>query len=266
MLACDKRRIVVMLRWALLIALCFLVIYGRGASIQAIASSVVLLLASNLVLMHLPDRIIAARLFDPVLVIVDTILITAGLWLCGAAGSDFFFLFFFVVFLSAIGERPELTALGAGLAAAGYLLLLYRGPVWNPAMLLRVPFLFATGLTYGFLVGKAREARSRASAAEHVLGTMSHEIRSPLSAIIRYSEALRTDHMSARAHGAAPGRRRARGAHGGRLRCGAEARDRSRRAARATRVTSLAGGAARQRHAAMSRRHISSSAPGRTAA
>src|SRR5439155_22824847 len=73
MLACDKRRIVVMLRWALLIALCFLVIYGRGASIQAIASSVALLLASNLVLMHLPDRVITARLFDPVLVIVDTI-------------------------------------------------------------------------------------------------------------------------------------------------------------------------------------------------
>src|SRR5439155_23098830 len=78
MLACDKRRIVVMLRWALLIALCFLVIYGRGASIQAIASSVVLLLASNLVLMHLPDRVIESRLFDPVLVMVDTILITAS--------------------------------------------------------------------------------------------------------------------------------------------------------------------------------------------
>src|SRR5437867_9408836 len=123
-------------------------------------------------------------------------LITAGLWLCGAAGSDFFFLFFFVVFLSAVGERPELTALGAGLAAAGYLLLLYRGPVWHSAMLLRVPFLFATGLTYGFLVGKAREARARASAAEQALGTMSHEIRSPLSAIIRYSEALRTDRMN----------------------------------------------------------------------
>src|SRR5207249_91621 len=104
----------------------------------------------------------------------------------GAAGSDFFFLFFFVVFLSAIGERPELTALGAGLAAAGYLLLLYRGPAWNPAMLLRVPFLFATGLTYGFLVGKAREARSRASAAEHALGTLSPELTvQRLAAVVR---------------------------------------------------------------------------------
>ena len=196
MLARDKRQVVVMLRWALLIALCFLVIYSRGASILTIASSVVLFLGSNLVLMRLPDRIVHAPLFDLALVLVDTLLITAGLWLCGAAGSDFFFLFFFVVFLSAIGERPELTALGAGLAAAGYLLLLYRGPAWNPAMLLRVPFLFATGLTYGFLVGKAREARARASAAEQALGTMSHEIRSPLSAIIRYSEALRTDRMN----------------------------------------------------------------------
>src|SRR5207249_12327803 len=103
MLACDKRRIVVMLRWALLIALCFLVIYGRGASIQAIASSVVLLLASNLALMHLPDRFITARLFDPVHVMVDTILITAGPWLCGAAGSDFFFPLFLVALLSALG-------------------------------------------------------------------------------------------------------------------------------------------------------------------
>src|SRR5256885_15443107 len=102
MLACDNRRIVVMLRWALLIALCFLVIYGRGASIQAIASSVVLLLASNLVLMHLPDRVIESRLFDPVLVMVDTILITASLWLCGAAGAGFLFLFFFGVVLLAL--------------------------------------------------------------------------------------------------------------------------------------------------------------------
>src|SRR2546425_12822338 len=119
------------------------------------ASSVVLRLASNLVLMHLPDRVIEARLFDAVLVIVDTILITAGLWLCGAAGSDFFFLFFFVGFLSAIGERPELTALGAGLAAAGYLLLLYRGPVWGPAMLLRGALPLAPRPAHGFLGRKA---------------------------------------------------------------------------------------------------------------
>jgi len=63
--------------------------------------------------------------------------------------------------------------------------------VLDSALLLRVPFLFATGLTYGFLVTKSREAHARASAAERAMDAMSHEIRSPLSAIIRYSEALR---------------------------------------------------------------------------
>src|SRR5439155_825208 len=82
-------------------------------------------------------------------------------------------------------------ALGAALAASGYLLLLSRGSVLDSALLLRVPFLFATGLTYGFLVTKSREAHARASAAERAMDAMSHEIRSPLSAIIRYSEALR---------------------------------------------------------------------------
>src|SRR2546425_11523261 len=81
MLARDKRQVVVMLRWALLIALCFLVIYSRGASVLTIASSVVLFLGSNLVLMRLPDRIVHAPLFDLALVLVDTLLITAGLWL-----------------------------------------------------------------------------------------------------------------------------------------------------------------------------------------
>ena len=191
MIASDKRRIVLILHWVLLIALSYLVIYTRGARVPAIASSVVLFLGSNLVLMRLPDRVFHAKLFDPTLVLVDTILITAGLWLCGAAGPDFFFVFFFVVFLSSVSERPELTALGAALAASGYLLLLSKGSVLDSALLLRVPFLFATGLTYGFLVTKSREAHARASAAERAMDAMSHEIRSPLSAIIRYSEALR---------------------------------------------------------------------------
>src|SRR2546422_11279942 len=119
MLARDKRQVVVMLRWALLIALCFLVIYSRGASVLTIASSVVLFLGSNLVLMRLPDRIVHAPLFDLALVLVDTLLITAGLWLCGAAGADFFFLFFFVGFLPPIRGRPQRTAGRPGPAGAG---------------------------------------------------------------------------------------------------------------------------------------------------
>src|SRR5207249_719188 len=112
--------------------------------------------------------------------------ITASLWLCGSTGSDFFFLFFFVLFLAALGERPEMTAFGAGLAALAYLFLVHGGQSWDTAVLLRVPFLFITGLTYGYLASRAREARARAQAAEQALGSMSHDMRTPLSLIVRY--------------------------------------------------------------------------------
>src|SRR5213595_2981489 len=149
MIASDKRRIVLILHWVLLIALSYLVIYTRGARVPAIASSVVLFLGSNLVLMRLPDRVFHAKLFDPTLVLVDTILITAGLWICGSAGPDFFFVFFFVVFLAALGGRLELTALGAALAAVAYLSVLPGRAAWTSAALLRVPFFFVTALSYG---------------------------------------------------------------------------------------------------------------------
>src|SRR5256886_6961295 len=117
MIASDKRRIVLILHWVLLIALSYLVIYTRGARVPAIASSVVLFLGSNLVLMRLPDRVFHAKLFDPTLVLVDTILITAGLWLCGAAGAGLFFFFFFLVFFSPLRRRPPLAAPAAPPAA-----------------------------------------------------------------------------------------------------------------------------------------------------
>jgi signal transduction histidine kinase len=108
------------------------------------------------------------------------------------SGPDFFFLFFFVLFLAALAERPEVAALGSGLAALGYVLLASRAPVWDTAVLLRIPFLFVTGLMYGYLASNARDARLRAQTAEHALGTMSYDVRAPLAMIVRYSEMLRT--------------------------------------------------------------------------
>ena len=47
-----------------------------------------LCLASNLVLMRLPERVLQHRAFDLVLVTLDITLTTVGLWLCGNAGPS----------------------------------------------------------------------------------------------------------------------------------------------------------------------------------
>jgi signal transduction histidine kinase len=195
MLAAEKRRLVLMLRWVLMVALSYLVVFDGHTSIELAGLSACLFLASNLALMRLPERVFDHRSFDVLLLVVDVTLITTSLWLCGSGGSDFFFLFFFVLFLAALGDRPELVALGATLAALAYLCLIYNRPLLDSATLLRVPFLFITGLTYGYLASCAREARARAQAAESALGTMSQDLRTPLSLILRYSEALRADRL-----------------------------------------------------------------------
>ena len=191
MLGSDKRRMLVLLRWALMIGLSYLVLYSHGTHVEVTGLFVGLCLASNLVLMRLPERVVQHRAFDLALVTLDVTLTTVGLWLCGNAGPDFYFLFFFVVFLAAIGDHPELTAVGAALAAVAYLALLYQGPLWDPAILLRIPFLFVTALSYGYMDVKAREAAARAKTIEALLDSMSHEVRNPLRRILEYSELLR---------------------------------------------------------------------------
>ena len=191
MLGSDKRQMLVLLRWALMISLSYLVLYSRGTPIDVAGLFVGLCLASNLVLMRLSEHVVRHRAFDLVLVTCDVTLTTAGLWLCGNAGPDFYFLFFFVVFLAAIGDHPELTAVGAALAAVAYLSLLYQGTLWDPAILLRIPFLFVTALSYGYMAVKAREAGARAKTIEALLDSMSQEVRNPLRRILEYSDLLR---------------------------------------------------------------------------
>src|SRR5262249_22246532 len=148
----EKRRIIVVLRWVMAIALSYLVIFSARDPVGWHSGlCIALLLASNLLLMRVPEAIFYHPAFDPALVAADTALITAALWICGSAGPDFFFVFFFVVFLAALGGRLELTALGAALAAVAYLSVLPPGTARTPAALLPVPFFFVTALSSGSL-------------------------------------------------------------------------------------------------------------------
>lgn len=194
----DKQRVLVLLHWVLIIALAYLVIFNAPGGLGLVSGvCLALAFAGNLVLGRLPATVVHRKSFDAVLLLVDIALITGALLGCGTVGADFFFLFFFVVFLSALGDRPEMTAVGAALAAGGYLVLLQHDALWTPATLLRVPFFFVTAITYTYLANLAREEGARARSAEatlaikkHFLSTMSHELRGPLHVILIHSEHL----------------------------------------------------------------------------
>src|SRR3989442_14320171 len=91
----EKRQTLILLRWVLIIALSYLIIYSATATLEVAGLCIALLLTSNVVLMRLPRGAFHHPAFDLALVSVDIALTTLALWVCGGSGSDFYFMFFF---------------------------------------------------------------------------------------------------------------------------------------------------------------------------
>ena len=197
----DKARMVMQLQWLQTIALGYLIVFSSGHTI-GVAPGLIVVMAfvANLMLLRLPPAAFQTQLFDVLLILWDVMLASAAVLASGTDVHDFFFLFFFVVLIAALGESMlMITGAAAGVAAA-FVFFQYEEVFSSPALLLRVPFCFATALTFSFFTGSVRRERARALAAEVVskakgdfLGMMSHEMRSPLHVVLAQCAVLRED-------------------------------------------------------------------------
>jgi len=149
--------------------------------------------ASNIALRLLLPRIGSQYALDVVVVLVDCAMVSIGMALSGTASSQFFVLYFVVVFLSALTERAELVALAAVLIGATHLYSMaqFTGlmPLIRQGYAMQIPFLFVVALFFGNLVAEARsferkteEERTRELQLEF-LSTLSHDIKNPLGVI-----------------------------------------------------------------------------------
>jgi len=197
-----KANMLILLRWVLIIATSYLVIFSRplGQTTAASALFVAAYLASNVGLTVWIRHKRTSRALDWAIVLLDTAAVSVALLLSGSASTEFFVLYFIVVFLSALTERIGLIA-GAVLlisAAHVYTLAQYVNlqVLINEGYLLRVPFLFAVAIFFGNLV---QGARSRERAAEEgqarerrmeFLSTVSHDLKNPLHVVRSLAELL----------------------------------------------------------------------------
>ncbi len=181
----DRRvRLFILLRLTLVIAASYLVLaqtdFARPSLL--LAGLIVLGLASNVVLPPLSKRITRSSVILGGIILADTAWITVMLIVTGNFHADFFYLYFFVLFIAAIGENLALIIVGAVIACSAYYLALAatgRGPqLMTTAILIRMPFMLSVAVFYGYLADRVRREESRARAEAVIISELDASRRS----------------------------------------------------------------------------------------
>lgn len=187
----------IILRYVLIIAVSALVIAQRNEAPVAPqrALLVAAALASNVMLNLLPPARLSSWPVVGLIVILDTLWISASLLTIGTAGREFFFLYFFVVFFAALSDNLVLMLVGVVAASTAYLWILTQlhpgpDPTWQQEYLMHITFLFSAALFYGALVNRVRIHRRRSEMLEtsdrartELLATVVHDIGHPAHVI-----------------------------------------------------------------------------------
>ncbi len=164
----SRIRALVLLRITLIVATSYLLIAELGpASVPwYIVMLLAAVLASTALVPLVPPRVLESQAFIAATILGDTAWITVALVASGRFTGDFFYLYFFVLFLAGIGENLRMIALGAVVVSGVYLMVLAStggsSQLLKPGALLRVPFLFAVAIFYGYLMDRLRHEQRRA--------------------------------------------------------------------------------------------------------
>lgn len=167
----PKKMTVIRLRWLIIIVCSYLLL---SSAENVIAPDIVQQLVlgyvlSGAVLYFFPKPLFEDPCFYSPLVVFDTLFITASLVITRQLQTEFYLAYFLIIILCAVWKDLRWSVGITTLIALLYGYLLFRyAETAEPGLTLRVPFLFAVSLFYGYFVqlshherirkGKAREA------------------------------------------------------------------------------------------------------------
>lgn len=151
--AIARKQTFLLIRYVMILATGALAFFetAAAASPVPVIALIVTALASNVVLGQAsPFSFFDALMQAPILV-SDTAMISIAL-LLSRASQEFFFFFFFVLIMAA--KLENLVTLGIGAALIGVASFMMADPSagWAAPVLMRIPFLFAAGVFFGYVV------------------------------------------------------------------------------------------------------------------
>ena len=199
----DKKQAISILQWLIVIVTSYLLLFSKGAASEdpRVYGLIVVFLASSLVIRRLPEAVFQHRYFDIALLVTDTALISASIYMNRDVPWDLFLFYFFILFLAAIGENMVRIVIGSVLISLVYVgLLLEQGKGLaqiGPDLFIRIPFLFGASILYGYLSENAKKEKIRAETAEQrerlkmdLVSALAHDIKNPLGIIMGYAETM----------------------------------------------------------------------------
>ena len=199
----DKKQAISILQWLIAIVTSYLLLFSKGAASEdpRVYGLIVVFLASSLVIRRLPEAVFQHRYFDIALLVTDTALISASIYMNRDVPWDLFLFYFFILFLAAIGENMVRIVIGSVLISLVYVgLLLEQGKglsQMGPDLFVRIPFLFGASILYGYLSENAKKEKIRAETAEQrerlkmdLVSALAHDIKNPLGIIMGYAETM----------------------------------------------------------------------------
>ncbi len=199
----EDRNAIIAVQWLVAIATSYLVIVSHEHNVTDPLPALLVLtcLTSAVLLQRIPETYFERRLIEPGLLVVDSILILGAITTSQEVPWDLLILFFFCVFIAAIGEH--LVQIGVLCVLLSLVFVLFVSPngaaisTISPNFLFRVPFMFGISIFYGHLASQVKREKRRTEKIEaavrlkrQLVSALAHDIKTPLNVILGYAELL----------------------------------------------------------------------------
>ena len=199
--ALPTKSTVILIRWPVVLISCSLVLF-RTTTIPLSMLVDLLIVAyalSNVALYPVAESTFRTLKLNIVLIAVDTVVLTASLMINGRVESNFYLAYFLLIIICSIFENPRMIAIISLAAPFAYASFFFDATDYSPGSYLQLVFLLVVGLFYGHFSQLVRaqrvlteRAEQRSQAKTELLNILSHELKTPLTVIASYTQALKS--------------------------------------------------------------------------
>jgi signal transduction histidine kinase len=191
---------VILIRWPVVLISASLILFRiRALPMAALFDALIVFYAlSNAALYFVDESAFRKVKFNVLLIGLDTFVLTVSLMVNGQTETNFFLAYFLLIIICCIFENPRMIAIVSFVAPFAYAGFFFDASDHRPASYLQLVFLFVVSLFYGHFSQLVRihrtlqeRAEQRSQAKTELLNILSHELKTPLTVIASYTQALR---------------------------------------------------------------------------